>query len=136
MDSFVSGAIANLLLSSPAPPLLLLFPACLVFQFLPQLTPATPVWSTVGPRRKTNQNVPIVTVTCVTAKPVCVLLGKYIAMLFHRKNGNKHEANGKETLLNAKPTVLLLPLLLLDTRHWLVLLLVEHANAHMFVRRH
>jgi hypothetical protein len=72
----------------------------------------------------------------VTAKPVCVLLGKYIAMLFHLKNGNKHEANGKEKLLNATPTVVLFLLLPPVTRHWLVLLLVEHANAHIFVRRH
>ena len=82
---------------------------------------------------------PIVTVTCVTAKPVCVLLGKYIAMLFHRKNGNKHEQNGKEKLLNAKLTVVLLPrLLLLPLVMWhcLVLLLVAHANAHIPVRRH
>ena len=79
---------------------------------------------------------PIVTVTCVTAKPVCALLGKYIAMLFHLKNGNKHAQNGKEKLLNAKPTAVLLPLLLPAMRDCLVLLLVERANAHIIVRRH
>ena len=138
--SFVSGPIANFL-----PSLLLLFSSLLLlffyfFQiFLQQPTLATPAWSIVGPRRKLNQNVPIVTVTCVTAKPVCARLGKYIAMLFHLKNGNTHEQNGKEKLLNAKLTVVLLPrLLLLPLVMWhcLVLLLVAHANAHIPVRRH
>ena len=117
--------------------LLLFFYFFYFFQiFLQQPTLATPAWSIVGPRRKLNQNVPIVTVTCVTAKPVCARLGKYIAMLFHLKNGNTHEQNGKEKLLNAKPTVVLCLLLPLVMWHCLVLLLVAHANAHIPVRRH